>query len=93
MKAIWEGQIIAESDVTEIVESNHYFPRSSLKDEYFTQSSKNTVCGWKGTASYLNVVVNEKINQDAAWYYPSPKESAQNIAGMVAFWRGVKVVD
>ena len=90
MKAIWEDKIIAESDETEVLESNHYFPRASLKEVYFVESDKKTSCFWKGEASYLTVVVDGKENRDAAWYYAKPKE--KKITGMVAFWQGVNVV-
>lgn len=91
VKAIWNGVVIAESRQTEIVEGNHYFPPNSLKLEYFRPSTTTTVCSWKGTASYYDVVVNGQKNLGAAWYYPNPKPAAQNIQGHVAFWRGVKV--
>ncbi len=91
MKAIWNGQIIAESDKTIIVEGNHYFPPNALKKEFFEESTTQTTCAWKGRASYFNVVVGREKNKDAAWYYPDPKEAAKNIKGYVAFWRGVKV--
>ena len=90
-KAIWNGQIIAESDRTEVVERNHYFPPNSIKQEYFKASSTHTTCPWKGIASYYTVVVDGKENPDAAWYYPETKEKANNIKGYVAFWKGVKV--
>jgi uncharacterized protein (DUF427 family) len=90
-KAIWNGQVLAESDQTIVVENNHYFPPDSIKGEYFKASDTHTVCGWKGTASYYDVVVAGTVNKDAAWFYPTPKEAAQNISGYVAFWRGVKV--
>ncbi len=92
-KAIWNGQIIAEAsrDQIETVEGNSYFPASTVKKEFFTESSTHTVCPWKGTASYYSVVVNGQTNQDAAWYYPTPKDAAKNITGYVAFWKGVKV--
>jgi uncharacterized protein (DUF427 family) len=90
-KAIWNTQVIAESDKTEMVEGNHYFPPESLKSEFFTDSSKTSVCGWKGTASYYNVVVDGQTNADAAWYYADPKPNAANIKGHVAFWKGVRV--
>jgi uncharacterized protein (DUF427 family) len=83
MQAIWNGKVIAQSDETVVVESNHYFPRSSLADECFSQSNKSTHCPWKGDATYLSVTV--------AWFYASPKDAAKEIAGMVSFWRGVKV--
>ncbi|MBE2234714.1 MAG: DUF427 domain-containing protein [Anaerolinea sp.] len=91
MKAIWNGAILAESDQTIVVEGNHYFPPDALRSEYFKNSGTHTTCPWKGVASYYNVVVDDKTNADAAWYYPAPKDAAKQIAGYVAFWRGVQV--
>ena len=91
-KAIWNGAVLAESDQTEVVEGNHYFPPDAVRREYFKESSHHTVCGWKGTASYYTVEVNGQANPDAAWYYPAPKDAAKNIAGYVAFWKGVQVI-
>ncbi|WP_322487707.1 DUF427 domain-containing protein [Chloroflexus sp.] len=90
-RAIWNGAVIAESDATIVVEGNHYFPPEAVKREYLRDSQTHTVCSWKGTASYYDVVVNGAVNRDAAWYYPVPKEAAKQIAGYIAFWRGVKV--
>ncbi len=92
-KAIWNGQVIAESEKTEIVEDNHYFPANSIKQEFFTGSDTRTICPWKGEASYYNIEVDGKINADAAWYYPSPKPEAANIKNYVAFWKDVEVTD
>ncbi|KAI8815397.1 hypothetical protein BJ742DRAFT_14652 [Cladochytrium replicatum] len=91
-KATWNGVVIAESDSFESVEGNIYFPPSSIKKEYFTDSSHHTHCGWKGECSYFNVVVNGRENQNAAWYYPDPLPAAKNITGYVAFWKGVEVI-
>ena len=91
MKAIWNGAVLAESDATEVVEGNHYFPPSALRREYFAPSETHSVCPWKGTASYYNVEVDGKRNADAAWFYPETKEAANNITGYVAFWKGVEV--
>lgn len=90
-KAIWNGAVIAESDQTEIVEGNHYFPPDSIDRQYFQASDHHTVCGWKGTASYYDLVVDGKTNEQAAWYYPDPKDAASNIRDYVAFWKGVEV--
>jgi uncharacterized protein (DUF427 family) len=89
-QAIWNGTVIAESESTVVVEGNHYFPPGSTIEGYFEESSTETVCGWKGTANYLHVVVDGKRNEDAAWYYRNPKPEAQNIVGHVAFWKGVE---
>lgn len=91
MKAIWNGQVLAESSETVVVEGNHYFPPASLHQQFFKPSGTTTVCPWKGTASYYTVDVDGKINKDAAWFYSEPKSAASNIAGHVAFWKGVDV--
>ena len=93
MKAIWNGQVVAESDATVVVEGNHYFPPTAIKREFFTPSSTHTHCGWKGEASYYTLTVGGQTNPDAAWFYPTPKEAAKQIAGYVAFWKGVRVVE
>ncbi|MCA9111995.1 MAG: DUF427 domain-containing protein [Planctomycetaceae bacterium] len=90
-RAIWNGAVLAESDQTEIVDGNHYFPADSLNREYFQESDTHTVCGWKGTANYFDVIVDGKTNKDAAWYYPDAKAAAKNIEGHIAFWNGVTV--
>ena len=90
-RAIWNGAIIAESETFELVEGNVYFPPEALDRRYLTPSASNTVCGWKGTASYYDVAVDGAVNKDAAWYYPAPKPAAAQIAGHVAFWKGVTV--
>ncbi|MGN8067820.1 DUF427 domain-containing protein [Mucilaginibacter sp. SG564] len=93
MKAIWNDQIIAESNDTIVVENNHYFPIESVKAEYLENTDTHTTCPWKGLASYYTLNVDGKKNQDAAWYYPQPKEAANHITNYVAFWKGVKVTE
>lgn len=86
MKAIFNQQVIAESKKTEVVEGNHYFPPDAIRQEFFKESSTHTICPWKGQASYYSLeVAGEKAN-DAAWYYPEPKQAANNIKGYVAFY-------
>jgi uncharacterized protein (DUF427 family) len=93
MKAIWNDIVLAESSETIVVEGNHYFPVESLKSDFFQPSQTQTVCAWKGKASYYDVVVDGKLNHDAAWYYPDPKPAAVLIKDRIAFWRGVAVVE
>ena len=92
MKALWNGKVVAESSDTVVVEGNHNFPASALKPEFKRPSSRTTVCPWKGTAHYYDLVVEGKVNKDAAWYYPSPKLGAEAVADRVAFWNGVEVL-
>ena len=91
MKAVWNGEVIAESDRTVIVEGNHYFPSEALRREFLRPNETTTFCPWKGTASYYDLVVDGAVNEGAAWFYPEPKEEAAEIRDHVAFWRGVEI--
>ena len=93
MKATWNGTIVADSDATRVIEGNHYFPPDSVKREHFTSSKTTSVCPWKGEASYYTLKVDGTRNEDAAWYYPTPKDAAAEIKGYIAFWRGVEVTE
>jgi uncharacterized protein (DUF427 family) len=90
-RAMWRGAVLAESDDVEIVEGNVYFRPESVRREHLRESEHHTVCGWKGTASYYDVVVGDEVNANAAWYYPSTKDAAKHVEGRIAFWRGVTV--
>lgn len=92
MKAIWNGEVIAESDKIINLEGNQYFPIESVKKEYLSNSETHTVCPWKGTASYYDVVVGGNTNKDAAWFYPEPSAMADKIINYIAFWKGVEII-
>lgn len=92
-KATWNGKTLAQADASEVqlVEGNIYFPPATVDPSCLRDSETHTVCGWKGTASYYDVVVDGKVNKDAAWYYPETKDAAKHVKGYIAFWRGVEV--
>jgi uncharacterized protein (DUF427 family) len=90
MRAVWNGQVVAESDDTVVVEGNHYFPADSVRPEYLGASDTHSRCFWKGTARYYDLKVGDRVNRDAAWYYPDPSPAAAEIKDRIAFWRGVK---
>ncbi len=97
MKAIWNGTVIAQSDETIVVENNHYFPPGSVKFEYFQDSETHTSCPWKGISHYKDLVLDGELKNDAAWFYPEPKDAAERlgIKNYVAFWAGgaVEITD
>ena len=93
MKAIWNNQVIAESDDTVVVERNHYFPKRSVDSAYLLESDHTSYCPWKGTANYYSLNIDGETNADAAWYYEKPKRAAEEIQGHIAFWRGVEVTE
>jgi uncharacterized protein (DUF427 family) len=90
-RALWKGQVIADSQRTEMVEGNHYFPPESVNPDYLAPSERTSHCGWKGTANYYDLVVDNQRNPGAAWYYADPLPAASNIKGYIAFWNGVEV--
>ncbi|ACR32776.1 DUF427 domain-containing protein [Burkholderia glumae] len=93
IQAIWNGAVIAEASEYAVkrVEGNVYFPPDALHHQYFQPSPWETTCFWKGRANYYDIVVDDKINSGAAWYYANPRFLAKHIAGYVAFWHGVEV--
>lgn len=91
VKANWKGAVIAESSNCEFIENNYYFPPSDVNKKYLKQSKTQSTCPWKGDAHYYDVIVNDEVNKDAAWYYPDPKPAAKKIKDYVAFWNGVEI--
>lgn len=91
VKAIWNETVIAESNNCEIIEDNYYFPPEDVNKQYLQESDTESTCPWKGQAHYYNVLVNESVNEDAAWYYPDPKPAAKKIKNYVAFWKGIQI--
>lgn len=96
MQALWNGEVIASSDETIVIEGNQYFPPTSVKAEFLQESDYTTECVWKGTAHYYDVVVGGETNENAAWYYPVPKDGSVERVGhdftnYIAFWNGVIV--
>lgn len=91
MKATWHDSVLADSDDTVVVENNHYFPLQSLARGHLRESAHTSTCPWKGTAHYYDVLVGDAVNPNAAWYYPEPKQAAEQILGRVAFWKSVQV--
>lgn len=93
MTARWNGETLARSDDTVVVEGNHYFPAADVARGVLVPSEKTTYCPWKGTANYYSINAGGAMNPDAAWYYPEPKEAASEISDRIAFWNGVEVVE
>lgn len=90
-RAIWKNVTIAESDRTQVVDGYTYFPAEAVDERYLRSSTHTSVCGWKGTARYYDIVVGDDVNRNAAWTYPTTSPAAQRIAGWIGFWRGVEI--
>jgi uncharacterized protein (DUF427 family) len=91
-RAVWNNVTLADSDKFIVVESNVYFPLDTVHFEFLREhAGYHTECLWKGAASYYDVIVDGQTNPDAAWSYLEPKPQARDIAGYVAFWKGVHI--
>ena len=93
MRAVFNGQVIASSDDTVVVEGNHYFPLDSVRPEVLRASRTKSLCPWKGVASYYSVQAGWVTGRDAAWTYRHPSPLARRVKNRVAFWGPVRVVD
>ncbi len=100
MKAVWNGNIIAEADKKDLIyiEQNWYFPPSAIKQEYLRKSPTPYTCPWKGVCQYFDVGAGDTWSQDNAWSYPEPKEGSRervgkDFANFVAFWRDVTITE
>jgi uncharacterized protein (DUF427 family) len=91
VKATWNGVTLADSSETVVVENNHYFPLAAVDPGVLKPSATTSICPWKGIARYYTILAGGAENKDAAWFYPEPKPAAAEIAGRIAFWKGVKV--
>lgn len=89
--ARWRGAVIAAADRCVMIEGNYYFPPAAVRRDHLRASATQTVCSWKGTAHYYDVIVDGQVNRDAAWYYADPKPAAAEIKDHVAFWHGITV--
>jgi uncharacterized protein (DUF427 family) len=91
VRAMWNGEVLAQSDDTRVVEGNHYFPAASVREDVLVPSPTTSRCFWKGKARYFSVVAGDDVNVDAAWTYPDPWPLARSLRDHVAFWRGVRI--
>ena len=88
MRAIFNGRVLDDSDDIVMVDGNPYFPRAAMVEDFFRDSVHSTVCGWKGTARYWDVVVGDQVISNAVWAYDNPKPDAESIRERFAFYRG-----
>jgi uncharacterized protein (DUF427 family) len=93
VRASLDGDVIAESDSTVLLEGNHYFPPDSVRPGVLRESDTTSLCPWKGRAHYWTVAVGERTAPDAAWTYRHPSPLARQIKDRVAFTGAVQVAE
>jgi uncharacterized protein (DUF427 family) len=87
-RASVNGVTLAESEHTQVVEGDHYFPPESVNLDLFRESETRTHRPWKDDASRYAVEAGGERVEDAAWYYPEPKDAAKNTKDHIAFYGG-----
>lgn len=90
-KAVFNGKLIAVTDAAVRIERDWYFPRKSLRKEFFRPSVSKRMNGWLGEAHYFDIVVDDQLLADGAWWFPKPKPQAKNVEGKVAFASRVEI--
>lgn len=92
MKAIWRGQVIAESDRTLEVHGYRYFPRDKVRMELLRQAPKNeSDLECPHGVQFYDVARDGDVSERAAWSYEKPRESMKQVDHWVSFWEDVRI--
>jgi uncharacterized protein (DUF427 family) len=85
------GAVIGESaNALELTEGSLppviYFPRGDIAMALLERTARQSVCPWKGEASYYSIVTGGGTLPDAAWSYEAPRDEVARISGHLAFY-------
>ena len=91
VKVVFGGVTIAYTTrAKRVLETSHppvyYVPPEDIRMEHLRPSSATSYCEWKGRGSYYDVVSEERTEERAAWFYPSPTNSFRDLKDYVAFY-------
>ncbi len=94
VRIIHGGQVVCESTNTiRILETSHpptyYIPRSDFTEGVLEPVAGQTMCEFKGVASYADVVVGDTRIPRAAWWYPDINRDYAALADHVAVYPGL----
>jgi uncharacterized protein (DUF427 family) len=86
-----DGTTIAEShDAIRVLETASpptlYLPRKDVALDRLELATGSSLCEWKGTARYYDVVTDSRRFPKAAWSYASPFPEFEALAGYFAFY-------
>lgn len=92
MKAIWHGQVIAESDRTLEVDGYRYFPRDAVHMELLTPTPKTAddlEC--PHGVQFYDVAGGGARSARAAWSYEAPQAAMKPVDHWIGFWEDVEI--
>jgi uncharacterized protein (DUF427 family) len=87
VEVVIDDDVVASSTATLVLEETglpprYYFPRRDVRMERLEATPTETVCPFKGQASYWSA----GEHRDVAWAYEQPLDSVASIAGRVCFY-------
>jgi uncharacterized protein (DUF427 family) len=98
VRALHNGHVIADSaDVLVLKEASYkpvaYFPRQDVQMAFLSRTGLDTYCPYKGHANYFTLMMDGVVAENAAWTYETPYPSMEAIAGRLAFYPNVVVIE
>lgn len=94
IQVVFNGEVVADSKGGyRILETSHpptyYIDPSGVKSEYFREAGGgSSYCEWKGSATYYDIVVGDKVAPRVAWGYKEPTGMYKDIKGHIAVYAG-----
>jgi len=92
MRALWNGQVIADSKDTIEVDGYHYFPRKTVRMDLLKQvpkSDSDKQC--PHGVQFYDVGDGKKNGPRNAWSYEAPGAAMKKVDHWIGFWDQVEV--
>ena len=93
MKAVVDGQVVAQSNEVIDCKGYQYFPPGSVRTDWLEKTEKTTEdLKCPHGVQFYDVVVAGTRHPRAAWSYESPKPEMKAVKDLFGFWQDVAVV-
>jgi uncharacterized protein (DUF427 family) len=92
MKAMVDGQVVAQSNDVVECKGYQYFPRTAVRLTWLEKAEKTAddrAC--PHGVQFYDVVVEGTRHPRAAWCYEAPRPELRQIGGRFGFWQDVAV--
>lgn len=85
------GVTVAESDRPVLLDetglpTRYYLPRDDVRFDLLRATTSETVCPFKGQASYWSVEAGGDVHEDLVWSYEAPIPAAEGVTGLMCFY-------
>lgn len=92
MRAMVDGQIVAQSSDVIECKGYQYFPRDDVRMDWLEKAAKTADdCSCPHGVQFYDVVVGGARHPRAAWSYEAPRPEMKDVGGRFGFWQDVKV--